>query len=223
MEIGELMIIGAYSQLVKMFLNEFWVIDEKGKETKVKNTDMVKDPERIYKQEKFWFHVPRSVGAFKVTINQPENVNDKDLVCFVTGDDIGQRIDETFESSTETDCYGISLLPLKSDVQGMILQGLATGETSFDEKDLKNQLKSAHEKAKEISEHRCKRAAKKLVQSIKDQRQKDTEANRGHYVPSPAEYLTAYFLAKDETEEAMAKKEVVDKFSGMMGQIEKKG
>jgi hypothetical protein len=224
MEIGEFMIVGSYSQLVKIFLPEFWVTDEKtGKETRVKCTDMIKDPERIMKKEKIRFHIPRSVGAFNVTLNQPENIADKDLACYLTGDDIGQREDPEFVVSTETDCYGIASLAIKSDIQGMILQGLATGEASISEGDLKAQLKTAHENAVKISEHRCRRAAKKIVQGIKDQRQKDTEAGRGHFVPSPAEYLAAYFLAADETTDALAKKAVVDKFAGMMDQIEAKG
>jgi hypothetical protein len=231
------MIIGCFTPLVKIFLPYFWVpdLDAKGVQKKDKEgnpleirvtcNQMLKDPERILRDEPFRFHVPRSVGAFGMHFKRPTNVTDNNLVMWLTGDDIGQQIDPTFTISTETDAYGVALIPLRPDVQGALVTSLATG--GADTADLfakeREQALQAHEKAVRISKHRAERAAKHMVRTFRDQRQKDKEAGRGHYVPSPAEYLAAYYLAEQETEEAQQMQAVVTRFNDMMDKIEAKG
>lgn len=230
------MIIGCFSPLVKIFLPYFWipVVDDKGrpvleadgktpKEQKVTCTDILKNPTRIVEMETMRFHIPRSVGAFNMRLNRPVDLKDNNLAVYLTGDDIGQQIN--FGAHAETDCYGVAAIPLRPDVQGMLVASLASGGDDAEQMlaEEKKQAKDAHAQAILISEHRCIRAAKKIFSSMKQQRQIDKEANRGHYVPSPAEYLAAYYLAEQESEEAERMKAVVDQFSGMMDKIEQKG
>lgn len=231
------MIIGCFTPLVKIFLPYFWVpdLDKDGKqkvdkagnllEIKVTSNDLLKNAERIVLEEPFRFHVPRSVGAFGMHFNRPINVPDVNLVSWLSGDDIGQQIDPTFSISTETDAYGVALIPLRPDVQGALVTSLAggSGDTQVLFEKERDQAVAAHRKAVQISKHRAERAAKQMVRGFKDQRQKDKEAGRGHYVPSPAEYLAAYYLAEQETEEAAQMAAVVDRFNNMMDKIEAKG
>lgn len=231
------MIVGCFTPLVKIFLPFFWVpvLDENGEpkvdkegnpiEKRVTCNDLLKDPNRVVLDEPFRFYVPRSVGSFGLHVNRPVNVPDRNLVMFLTGDDIGQQIDLTYEVSNETDCYGIAEIPLRPDVQGALVTSLALGGEDTTELLVKEKLqaKVAHEKAVAISKHRAERAARQLVRGFKDQRQKDKEANRGHYVPSPSEYLAAYYLAEKETEEANQMAAVVERFNSMMDKIEAKG
>jgi hypothetical protein len=238
MEVQEFMIIGCFTPLVKIFLPYFWtpVVDEKGKpvfekdgktqkEKKVTCAELLKTPDRIIVDEPMRFLVPRSVGGFSLRLNRPLNVPDNNLVMYLTGDDIGQQIDYEYRIHTETDCYGVAGIPLQPDIQGMLVTSLAGG--GDDAEDLLRAEKAtalaAHKKAVEISKHRCIRAAKRMFHNMKTQRQTDKEANRGHYVPSPAEYLAAYYLAEQESKEAEEMKAVVDQFSGMMDKIEQKG
>ena len=231
------MIIGCFSPLIKIFLPSFWVpvLDEKGqpvldehgkpKEKRVKQTELLQNPTRIVEDEQMRFEIPRSVGAYHMRLNRPVNLDDKNLAVYLTGDDIGQQLDEEFRIHTETDCYGVAAIPLRSDVQGMLVASLASGDGAAEQLLLeeRKQAKEAHDRAIKISHHRCVRAAKKMVAALKDQRQKDSESNRGSYVPSPSEYLAAYYLAEQESEEAEKMRAVVDQFSGMMDKIEQKG
>lgn len=232
------MIIGCFTPLVKIFLPYFWVpvLDADGKkvfeddgktvkERKVTCNDLLKTPDRIVEDEEMRFLIPRSVGGFSMKLNKPLTVSDINLAMYLTGDDIGQQIDYEYRTHTETDCYGVADIKLSPDVQGMLVTSLASG--SDDVEDLfaaeKATAIAAHKRAVEVSKHRCIRAAKRMFGSMKAQRQADKEVNRGHYVPSPAEYLAAYYLAEQETEEAERMKAVVDQFSGMMDKIEQKG
>ena len=231
------MIIGAFSPLIKIFLPYFWipVLDKDGKpvldaegnatEKRVKQSEILSKPTRIIEDEILRFEVPRSIGAYHMRVGRPVNLEDRNLAVYLTGDDIGQQMDEDFRINTETDCYGIAAIPLKSDVQGMLVASLASGDESAEKllMDERKQAAEAHAQAKLISHHRCVRAAKRMVASLKDQRQKDREANRGSYVPSPSEYLAAYYLSEQESAEAERMRAVVEQFSGMMEKIEQKG
>lgn len=229
------MIIGCFTPLVKIFLPEFYVLekdakgqfvldkDGKPKETKVTNVEVLKNPSRITQEETIRFLVPRSVGAFSVITGRPSNVTDLNLAMFLTGDDIGQQINDSVHN--ETDCYGMAAIPIQADVQGALVASLATGGDDADAimKAEKKRAIEAHVKAKEISHHRAVRAAKWLVNGVKEQRQKDKEANRGHFIPSPAEYLSIYYLAEQEKQEAEEMSAVMNQFAGMMDKIEAKG
>ncbi len=231
------MIIGTFSPLVKIFLPYFRVpvldksgkpiLDENGlpKEIKVKQTELLSDPKRITKDEQMRFEIPRSVGTFSLRLNRPVDIKDINLSMYLTGDDIGQQLDPDFRIHTETDGYGVASIPLKADVQGMLVASLASGASDVEKllADEKKQAAEAHARAIKISQHRCIRAAKKMVAGLKDQRQRDREANRGSYIPSPSEYLAAYFLAEEESAEAERMRAVVEQFTGMMDKIEQKG
>ena len=244
------MIVGCFTPLVKIFLPYFWVpvMDKDGKpvferdaagkvvldrfgkpmpkEERITCNDLLKDAERIIRVEPMRFLVPRSVGAFSVALNRPTNCSDPNLVMYLTGDDIGQQIDPTWQVHTETDCYGMASIPLRPDVQGALISSLASVDLADTETILKDERETArrgHERAVAISEHRAVRAARHVVKHLKLQRQLDKEANRGHYVPSPSEYLAAYYLAETEKDEAAQMQQVVSQFGDMMDKIEQKG
>lgn len=226
------MIIGVFSPLAKIFQPRFEVSEEWDEEERKEKAiqlgvgnvpkfktyflttrDLMKDPARIFKEEKFSVVVERSVGAVKFVYGQPRNLNDPDLTLWLSGGKNG-------DLSAETDYSGLAEIPLEQDAIGTLVAQLGGMETT-NQDTLKEQVAASRLRAKEISNTRVDRQIRNVVNFLKRQREVNKEEARGNYTPSPVEFLCAYYMSAEDAKNEEQLKEINDKFAAMMETIEK--
>lgn len=202
------LILVAASPLAKMFQKR-WTVRESGKAYTMEVEQLVDDPDRVFKDEEFSILVPFSSGAEQLWFGIPKPVQDPMRREVLAGGDDGI-------SFAETDWTGIVDLRLGVDTLSMILGQFAGAQQSVS----KNDIVSAIQDARNRSNVRCMRQARKVYRALKDQREKLKESgSKATYAPSVAEFLCAHVLANEEKllkQKADNMREKIDNLIGMV-------
>jgi hypothetical protein len=195
------------SPLAKIFQPLFYVGTEA-----VTTSDLMRDPERIFKHEPFSVVVERSQGSIRFTHGIPKLVSDETLALYLSGG-------ETGEWKQETDFTGIAQLPLSPEATGVIMAAL-TGQGALElAENAHHAAKQALDAAKLISESRVLRQVRHVYALLKKQREQNKEDKRGDAPPTPTEYLCAYVLAAEEAKKSDETKKITEQFKNLMSHI----
>lgn len=179
------------SPLTKIFLPEWHEI-------------LMKDPTRVFTEEEFPIRVPRSAGDVHFRTNIPKQINERNLLLWITGGEAG-------DENQETDWTGIVQLPLTEEDTGLVFATMTKPA-----KDLMSKIEDAKRIAKERSQARVMRQIRFVHGNLKKQYQVNQEAGAHAYAPSTTEFLCAYVLSAEENKRTEDLKKITDTFRNLM-------
>ena len=206
-------VVGCFCPMAKIFQPRFEVKNPDGTFEIVTTAMLMRDPERIRKEEKFSILIERSIGDVKFWYGEPRYLANSDLVAYATG-----GIDGDFKQ--ETDFSGLVEVPLDGDTMGELMAQIAGGQAA--EGSLTSRIKGSQQIAREISEKRVMRQIRTTLQRLKKERERLQEEGKGNYTPSPVEFLCTYALASEETTTTEELKKITDSFNELMSKVESK-
>lgn len=202
------------SPLAKIFQRRFRV-REKAKsgdvvESVITVQDLLKNKERIYKDEVFSVPFKSVTGDIIFWSGIPSIIQDQDKINTISGAFGGVR-------AQETDALGIVKLPVDEN----ILSGMFALFGGGGSPDIQKAVKEALAKAKFLSHERCLNAARRVYERMVTQRQQIDEAGgKQKFVPSPTEMLCTYVLEKEASQEVAQREQTAKDFESMIERIE---
>lgn len=206
------MICATYSPLAKIFQPYFHVYDfSEGKPVIIETVtreQLMKTPERIFKEETFSVVVRRDSGDLHFVSGRPKNITDQLVRWWVSGGTNAEEVQETDE-------YGVVEMPIDPETQGALTYFLANPQDRAS-KGIQEALMHASNRAKEMSHARVLKSARQVYNALKKQYELNEEQKLGRYPPSPVEFLCAYALASDMAKEQDEKQELTEKFAALM-------
>ena len=207
-------VVGCFCPLAKIFQPRFEVKKEDGTFEVVTTSDLMKNPERIHKEEKFSILVERSCGDIKFWCGEPRYLSDSDLVGFLTGGPAG-------DWKQDTDFSGLTEVQMNGDTMGELMAQIAGGQPAA--KSLESRIRVSQSEAKKISEARVYRMIKLMLSRLKKERERLKEEGKGSYVPSSVEFLCTYAMATEEAQNVDEMKRITDSFNDLMAKVESTG
>jgi hypothetical protein len=206
------MICATYSSLAKIFQPYFHVYDtSSGKPVIIETVtrdQLMKTPDRIFKEEVFSVIVRRDSGDVHFISGRPRNITDQLLRWWLSGGVNCQEVQETDE-------YGVVELPIDPETQGALTYFLANPHDKAS-KGIQEALVDASARAREMSRERVLKSCRQVYKALKKQYELNEEQKLGRYPPSPVEFLCAYALASDMAKEQNEKQEITDRFAELM-------
>jgi len=194
--------------LAKIFLPYFHVYDGKDFNRPVETvttSQLMKNPDRIYKEEFFSIAVKREVGGLNFIYNIPRQIPDTLIRNWLSNPNV-----------QETDCYGIVEMPLDQEAQAAMAYYVTNSRNP--DKLLMEQVAAAREQAKTASLERVLGNIRRVNHAMRRQYELNEEQKLGDFIPSPVEYLCAYALAEEQTRSAAEEQAVKDKFKMLMAE-----
>lgn len=217
------MICVTTTPLAKIFQKQFYVdsgkfelIEVNGKEVKrkifetVTQMDLIKDPTRIFKPEKFSVTIDRPSGAITFWSSVPRYIADPDLRMFLTGGEDGQL-------KQETEFSGVVQMPMEVDGVGALM-GMVTGTTAAE--DIKAEMEQGLGLAVIMSKARVMNQVRNIFTKYKRQLEKNKEQALGAYQPSPEEFLCMYVLDGEEKAKNEDMKDAQERIQSMLANIQ---
>jgi hypothetical protein len=201
------MILIALCPLAKIFQKKFQVHGAEIENLSI--SDLMENPERIFKEEEFTIRVVRSCGDVVFRYDQPKQIIDPDLRNWLCGGEDG-------EQSPETDNTGIVKLPFDQETDDQIRFYMAKGK--LPPKAIAEAISEARAQAQALSSKRVMKAVERVHNALKRQYQLNEEQKLGAYQPSATEFLCAYLMKTSEQTEATRRKSVTESFRNLMSE-----
>lgn len=202
------------SPLAKIFQRRFRV-REKAKggdivESVVTVQDLLRDRERVYKEEVFSVPFKSVTGDIIFWSGIPSIIQDQDKINAMSGAFGGVR-------AQETDALGIVKLPVDEN----ILSGMFALFGGGGSPDIQKAVKEALAKAKVLSHERCLAAARRVYDRMITQRAQIEEAGgKQKFTPSPTEMLCTFVLEKEASQEVAQRQKTTEDFESMIERIQ---
>jgi len=206
------LILLTMSPLAKIFLKRFRVQNPDGSETIVRAEELLDDPSRIWKEEKFCVPFTTCAGNIPFWSGVPLPIQDQQQRDVLIGGRSGY-------DGQETDETGLVLLDVEMDVLSGIFQVMSGGKMPAIEKKIKEAMKQARQE----SDARCMAAARRVFQRMQMQRRSIEEDGNDSYTPSTTERLVALVMEKEATAEVQRQSARDESFAATMARIEKAG
>lgn len=206
------LILVTMSPIAKIFMKRFRVMDAEGNESTVYPEQLLDEPERIFREEKFCVPFPTVRGNINFWCGVPLPIQDQTHRDILVGGRSG------FDGQ-ETDWTGLVMLDVEMDVLSGIFQVMAGGKMPAIEK----QIKTAMKDARAESDKRCMDAARRIYRRMESQMQMIEEDGKGKFSPSVTERLVALVMEKEAIREVQRKTAHDEAFSATMARIKSAG
>lgn len=203
------LILTTTSPLAKIFMKRFRVERADGATDVIYPEDLLEDPDRIWRREKFCIPFPTVRGNIEFWSGQPAPITDPTQRAVLVGGRSG------FDGQ-ETDWTGLVMLDVDVNVLSGIFAVMGGGKAQNVEKSIKDAMK----KAEAASEARCMAAARRVFQRMQAQRRAIQEDGKGHYTPSLTERLVAIVLEREATDDVQRQRRQDEQFNAILDRID---
>lgn len=179
---------------------------------------LIKDPALVFKEEPFPIMVAKPSGAVHFAYNKPKQVNDMDLLQWLTGGENG-------DLSRETEYTGLVYLPVKTETLDALANITSEMMSGADPAEIQKKLnksllgdkqKAEMTAAKELSKFRVMRQIKTVHSNLQKQYDTNKENNLGLYQPSDSELLCSFVLAAELEQSTKERQAIAEQFAKLM-------